>query len=227
MGGRLKRKRAVYKEEMQDVQVARWKRLWGVSIHAELEQIYRDRAEFCGLQEPALWAIMKNKSPILVIMGTGAGKSLLFMLPAKSVSTRTTVVITPLVSLQNDLAGRCQKDRIPYTVWDSRKAKTQAHSPTQIVIVTPEAAVGATFSTFLNRLQGMYQLDWIVVDKCHTVLESTVKFWPRLRELGRLVKWRVQMVYLTATLPPSDEAEFMEIIKVDIPGDHIFQAATS
>jgi hypothetical protein len=42
---------------------------------------------------------MKNKSPILVIIGTRAGKSLLFILPAKSVSTRTTVVIILLVLL--------------------------------------------------------------------------------------------------------------------------------
>jgi RecQ family ATP-dependent DNA helicase len=227
MGGRLKRKRAAYEEEMQDAQVARWKRLRGVSIHEELERMYGDGAAFRGLQESALRAIMKNKSPILAIMGTGVGKSLLFMLPAKSVGIGTTVVITPLVSLQDDLAERCRRVGISCTSWDSRKAKTQAHSPTQIVIVTPEAAVGETFSTFLNRLQGMHQLDRIVVDECHTVLDSTPRFRPRLRELGGLVKRRVQMVYLTATLPPSDAAEFMEIMKVDIPDDHIFRAATS
>jgi len=43
-----------------------------------------DQAEFRGLQKPALEAIMENKSPILVIIGTGAGKSLLFQLPARS-----------------------------------------------------------------------------------------------------------------------------------------------
>jgi superfamily II DNA helicase RecQ len=66
-----------------------------------------------------------NKSPILVIMGTGAGKSLLFMLPARSVSAGTTVVITPFISLQDDLADRCRRVGISCTSWDSRKAKTQ------------------------------------------------------------------------------------------------------
>ena len=37
-----------------------------------------DDAEFRGLQELALEAIMKNKSPILVVIGIGVGKSLLF-----------------------------------------------------------------------------------------------------------------------------------------------------
>jgi superfamily II DNA helicase RecQ len=51
-----------------------------------------------------LQAIIRNKSLILVIIGTRASKSLLFILPAKSVSIGTIVVITPLVLLQDNLA---------------------------------------------------------------------------------------------------------------------------
>ncbi|KAH9203746.1 hypothetical protein DL95DRAFT_138461 [Leptodontidium sp. 2 PMI_412] len=46
-------------------------------------------------------------------------------------------------------------------------------SPSQIIIVTPESAVSKTFRTFLDRLQGLHQLDRFVFDKCHTVLDST------------------------------------------------------
>jgi ATP-dependent helicase YprA (DUF1998 family) len=55
--------------------MARWKRLRTVDIHEELKQMLGDNAEFRGLQKPALEAIMSGKSPILVTMGTGAGKS--------------------------------------------------------------------------------------------------------------------------------------------------------
>jgi superfamily II DNA helicase RecQ len=79
----------------------------GVSIHEGW--MYGDSAAFRGLQESALRAIIKNKSPMLVIMGTGAGKSLLFMLLARTVSAGTTVVVTPLISLQDDLADRCRR----------------------------------------------------------------------------------------------------------------------
>jgi superfamily II DNA helicase RecQ len=58
--------------------MARWKQLQTVDIQEELKQMLGDEAEFRGLQKLALEAIMKNKSPILVVMGTGAGKSLLF-----------------------------------------------------------------------------------------------------------------------------------------------------
>ena len=73
-----KRKRETLEGSMQNAQMARWKRLQTVDIREEMKQMLGDDAEFRGLQEPALEAIMKNKSPILVVMGTGAGKSLLF-----------------------------------------------------------------------------------------------------------------------------------------------------
>ena len=63
---------------MQNAQMARWKRLQTVDIQEEMKQMLGDDAEFRGLQELALEAIMNNKSPILVVIGIGAGKSLLF-----------------------------------------------------------------------------------------------------------------------------------------------------
>ena len=83
--------------------MAQWKRLQTVDIHDELRQMLGDKAEFRGLQKSALEAIMENKSPILVIMGTGAGKSLLFQLLARSQKSGTTVVIVPLKSLERSL----------------------------------------------------------------------------------------------------------------------------
>lgn len=223
MSGRAKRKRQVYEEEMQDAQLARWKRLRGVDIHRELEQMLGSEARFRGLQEPVLQAIMKHQSPIVAVMGTGVGKTLLFQLPAKSMNSGTTIVISPLVSLQEHMVERCQQAGISCAKWDPR----QCHSPSQIVIVTPESAVSKTFGTFLDRLQGLHQLDRIVFDECHTPLDSTAEFRPKMRRLGELVERGVQMVYLTATLPPHTEPEFMNIMKIRTEDVHMFRAPTS
>jgi superfamily II DNA or RNA helicase len=40
--------------------------------------MYGAGAQFRGLQKPALEAIMKNESPVLVVMGTSVGKTMLF-----------------------------------------------------------------------------------------------------------------------------------------------------
>jgi hypothetical protein len=107
MSRRGKRKRQVYIEELQDAQLARWKRLRGVNIYAGLEKMLGCEARFRGLQEPVLEAVMKHKSPIVAVIRTGVGKTLLFRLLAKSMSSGTTVVITPLVSLQDHIVERC------------------------------------------------------------------------------------------------------------------------
>ena len=54
-------------------------------------------------------AIMKHQSPIMLAMGTGVGKTLLFPLPAKRISSRTTVVISPLVLLQDHMVRDVSK----------------------------------------------------------------------------------------------------------------------
>jgi superfamily II DNA helicase RecQ len=85
----------------------------------------------------------------------------------------------------------------------------------QIVLVQLEAAVSKTFAQYLNKLQGLGQLDRVVIDECHTVLDSKLDFRPEMRKAGAVMMERgVQMVYLTATLSPSKEDEFMDIMKV-------------
>jgi len=78
-----------------------------VDIKEELKHILGEQAKFQGLQEPALEAIMRNKSLILVVIGIGAGKSLLFQLLAHSQKSGTTVVIVLLKSLEKSLYKRC------------------------------------------------------------------------------------------------------------------------
>lgn len=52
---------------------------------------------------------MINKSPVIVIIGTGGGKSLCFMLPAANCPGGVTVVVVLLVSLLGDIVLRCRK----------------------------------------------------------------------------------------------------------------------
>lgn len=202
-----KRKRAHWEEVNRDLQIYRWKQMRGVNIQARLEAMLGPGSQFRGLQEQAINAIMTGQSPILVVMGTGGGKSMMFMLPASSVSGGTTIVVVPLVSLQGDLQARCQDARIPSSIWSSQRPYDLA----SIVFVTPESAMTKGFARFINRLREMHQLDRIVVDEAHTILDGSPQFRPKLRQLGELALAGVQMVYLTATLPPREEEEFSQL----------------
>jgi superfamily II DNA helicase RecQ len=206
-----KRKRQTIGDDMQDAQIARWKRLRTVDIQSELQSIIGEGAAFRGKQEEALRAIMANVSPVLVVMGTGAGKSLLFQLPAHSQKSGTTVVVVPLKTLERDLHERCCKAGISSITWDANQPDRMA----QIVFVQPESAVGTKFGQYLNRLEGLGQLDRFVLDECHTVRQSRPDFRPKMREAGAVLKERgKQMIFLTATLSPASEGEFFEIMRM-------------
>jgi superfamily II DNA helicase RecQ len=79
---------------------------------AQLQQIIGKEAKFRGVQKEAINAIVARKSPVVAVMPTRAGKSLLFMLPAWAEQGGTTVVVVPLVALRGDIVRRCKTLRI-------------------------------------------------------------------------------------------------------------------
>lgn len=108
----MKRPRSEWEHIGREVQFRRFKQMCYVNVHGKLKELMGEKAEFRGLQEKSVHAIITGQSPIVSIMATGEGKSMLFMLPAYCVSRGTTVVIVPLCSLQEDLERRCKEARI-------------------------------------------------------------------------------------------------------------------
>jgi superfamily II DNA helicase RecQ len=73
------------------------------------------------------------------------------------------------------------------------------------VLVTPESALGGNFRQFLNRQIMFQQLDRIVINEYHVILNQSKTYRPQLQRLGKLIGVGTQIVFLTATLPPSAE----------------------
>ncbi|KAJ9634930.1 hypothetical protein H2199_008794 [Coniosporium tulheliwenetii] len=136
----------------------------------------------------------------------GGGKSLFFMLPAASSRDGVTVVIVPLCSLREDLKDRCDRAGISCAEWNGERPPHWAN----IVLVTPESAVTKAFGRFIDEKRTMRQLDRIVVDECHVVLDSSRQWRPQVLQLIEMTEKEAQLVYLTATLPPRNESEFYE-----------------
>lgn len=134
--------------EAQRVQNQRWYALARADLTLALrEMLNQPDAQFRGRQREVLDAIVARRSWILAVMGTGVGKSLLFMLPAILSSPGMTIVVVPLLSLKNHLRDRCLKLGIRCEMWDADKQPDGA----QIVLVTPEGTTSDAFHTFMNR----------------------------------------------------------------------------
>jgi hypothetical protein len=219
-----KQKRAPWEDEAEVSWMEQRHQLATMDMEAAAQRMTRQpKMRFQGVQDPAIRAIQRGESPIVAVMPTGGGKSMLFMVPAFTAPGGTTVVVVPLVALRADMQRRCQQLGILCVAWESRRPPDAA----SIVLVTPESAVSPDFQTFLNRLRWMRRLDRIVIDECHVVLNSQRDFRPQMAQLGKLVQARTQMVWLTATLPPSMEDELCRWMKHDRTAVTIYRAQTS
>ncbi|KAG8352196.1 hypothetical protein FVEN_g9667 [Fusarium venenatum] len=97
---------------------------------------------------------------------------------------------------------------IPAAQWKSDQMVGDA----RLVFVTPETLFTKHFQAYLDILYSQALLDRIVIDECHTILEGNLGFRPKLRELGLLGRRDVQLVFLTATLPVTEESRFFKLI---------------
>lgn len=219
-----KRRRQVYHEEQDESRARRFKRMSRVDIRSQLKQMMGDDAEFRGNQQEVIQAVANGRTPVVQIVGTGGGKSLTFMLPGYCEAGGVTIVIVPLVALRGDLQRRCKEARIDAEMWEGQLTRAPS-----IMFVTPESAGSAKFGDYINRLQMRGELDRVVVDECHMVLDTaTDGFRPKMREMGPLIEsWGVQRVFLTATLALGDEAEFFETMQIDPVRVQMFRQATT
>ncbi|CAA9967161.1 ATP-dependent DNA helicase Q1 [Pyrenophora teres f. maculata] len=200
----------VAQQEKQALQ--RWSSLAMVDLKAEFKRLAgRPDAEYRGKQEESLKAVMQRRLRVLVVMATGAGKSMLFMLPASVSPDGVTVVVAPLNALRDDLQDRCDQLGIPCAKWDGRRPPYWA----RIVLVTPESAVTKAFGRFIDEKRMLHQLDRIVIDECHVLLESTQDWRPDLLKMAEMTEKGTQVVYLTATLPPTLQPAFLQTAGLD------------
>lgn len=217
----LKRMREGEHEGSPGPRFRRWQTLRQTNLQEALQRLMGRETQFRGKQLVAIRAIMDNKSPIILVMATGGGKSLTFMLPASVKEAGTTVVVTPLVSLKQDMQRRCRELGLDCISWSARKKMPDSC----IILVTPESAVSQGFMNHLRKLQGMDRLDRIVIDECHILLNTRLDFRRKLQKLRKMVEFTTQLVLLTATLPPSKEAELLSMISIEAP--LIFRDKTS
>jgi hypothetical protein len=185
------RAEAVAQQEKQALQ--RWSALAAADLKPEFRRLAgRADAEYRGKQEECLRAIVQRRLRVLAVMATGTGKSMLFMLPASLSLGAVTVVIAPLNALRDSLQYRCDELGIPCAKWDGRRPPYWA----RIVLVTPEGAVTKAFSRF--------------IDECHVLLESNATWQLDVLKLTEMTEKGTQVIYLTATLPPTLQPAFLQ-----------------
>ncbi|XP_041457566.1 ATP-dependent DNA helicase Q4-like [Lytechinus variegatus] len=161
-------------------------------------------------QEEAIMRILSGLST-LVVLSTGAGKSLCYQLPAYMYNQRKPaicLVISPLVSLMEDQVlglPRCLKGaRLHSHMTKPQRDKVHAEieaGKVQILLVSPEAVVGGG-TNCLPHPSKMPPVAFACVDEAHCISEWSHNFRPSYLMLCKVLKDRLGVhciLALTAT----------------------------
>jgi superfamily II DNA helicase RecQ len=176
------------------------------AVHKALQRVLgKQDVSFRSVeQEQALYAVLDNQTPLVVVLPTGGGKSLLFTLPA-CIEEGVTVVVVPYRALIEDLVKRICDYGVDCIEW-----KHSDSNPASVVVVSADIAGDITsngnFLGYARLLKNKGLLRRVVIDECHLLFTS--RHWRgNLLKVKNLRLLGCPLVLLTATLPPVQEIE--------------------
>lgn len=192
---------------------------------ADLKRILEERfghSAFRPGQEPVVRHIARGDDA-LVIMPTGAGKSLCYQLPALA-RAGVALVISPLIALMKDQVDQLAERNIAATFINSsietaereRRLQQAIDGQLDLLYVAPERFKGGSFARRLREAQ----ISLFVIDEAHCISQWGHDFRPDYARLGRV---RHELgdpptVAVTATATPEVREDILRILELPNPG---------
>jgi superfamily II DNA helicase RecQ len=186
-----------------------------VQIHPEryheLERIMGKDARFNShAQAVALQLAVERKSDMAVVMGTGSGKSLIFMgacINAEETGL-ATIVVVPLAALLDEMMQRLKDVGIKHMRWINAAT---THYNAQIILVSADIAGRNDFTRYYLHGCTQKKIGRLVLDEAQTILTGT-HYRPFLSVVKRLREGAVPWIVLSGTMPPSSIGRMLKLL---------------
>ena len=177
-----------------------------LDLNKELKSLF-GFSKFKGDQKLIISSLL-NKKSLMVIMPTGAGKSLCFQLPAL-LSEGTALVVSPLIALMKNqvdvIRGISSSDGVAH-VLNSSLNNSQVNNVkndiikgnTKLLYVAPESLAKEDYIEFLSKID----ISFLAVDEAHCISEWGHDFRPEYRNLKSIldrINNKIPIIALTAT----------------------------
>ena len=179
--------------------------------------------QFRGTQQEIVEHLVSG-GDALVLMPTGAGKSLCYQIPSL-VRTGVGVVVSPLIALMQDQVDALTQLGVKASFLNSSLDAETARTVTQsllagqldLIYVAPERLLTPSFLAILERLNAQRGIALFAIDEAHCVSQWGHDFRPEYRQLTILQERfpGVPRVALTATADAPTRAEIVERLSLE------------
>lgn len=168
--------------------------------------------EFRDYQKDIICDLL-NKENVFAVLPTGGGKSLLYQFPA-TYTKKTTIVVSPLISLMNDQCMYLNSKNIKSVCLNSETNISVAqYAQYQIIYATPEFITARIrlFDSIKDKI-GLF-----AIDEAHCVSQWSHDFRESYLELGiiRTTYPSIPMLAVTATATPRVIEDIYELLNIE------------
>ncbi|KAB8032225.1 RecQ family ATP-dependent DNA helicase [Fluviispira multicolorata] len=161
-----------------------------------------------------------EKRFVIATLPTGAGKTLLYTLPALFFENEPVLVISPLISLMRDQERRMSEASIPCVIFTSEQSEEERKESwnklksgeAKIIFASPERFVLPSFINAISKIN----LGMAVVDEAHCVVAWGHNFRPEYSEIGKILT-KLQPPRILAITATAGRNSRQDIIKRVFP----------
>ena len=192
------------------------------SIHQVLRDVF-GFDQFRGAQESIVQHVVTG-GDALVLMPTGAGKSLCYQIPSL-VRNGVGVVISPLIALMQNQVDALTQLGVKASFLNSSLDANEAQIVTSrllagdldLIYVAPERLLSSSFLSILDKLNRGPGIALFAIDEAHCVSQWGHDFRPEYRQLTVLHERfpNVPRIALTATADAPTRAEIVERLSLE------------
>lgn len=179
--------------------------------------------QFRGAQESIVEHVVAG-GDALVLMPTGAGKSLCYQIPSL-VRRGVGVVVSPLIALMQDQVDALTQLGVKASFLNSSLDAATSQKVTSqllagdldLIYVAPERLMSSSFLSILDRLNSGPGIALFAIDEAHCVSQWGHDFRPEYRQLTVLHERfpKVPRIALTATADAPTRAEIVERLSLE------------
>lgn len=167
----------------------------------------------CPEQATAVVTALQLQRDMVAVLGTGSGKSMIFIIPTLLEKNAITICMLPLKSLIWDFSRRLKDMKVGFEVFgDESTVITGDHN---LVLVSLDRTGSPNWNAAVARCP--FPIMRIVIDESHLILTAS-NYRPSLSRAYSIRKAvSAQVILLSGTIPPSSIPDLIHACELDRP----------